>query len=197
MLRASADFGERKGTRVTVRLAAPARKGQQAVFFTVGWVSGEGLAVQEIGRQPATDVGMMRKQMDETEQRDELAALRKRVGEAEAVVVGKIAETQPFGDEELPPGSEHDPLWRLAVVVVERAEKGDVKDGERLTFAYAASDDVMWFRAPKPETGQQGVFLLHRRRLEERDETALAVVEPIDVRPTEELERIRSVIGQR
>ncbi len=197
MLRASADFGARKGTRVTVRLAAPARKGQQAVFFTVGWVSGEGLAVQEIGRQPATDVGMMRKQMDETEQRDELAALRKRVGEAEAVVVGKIAETQPFGDEELPPGSEHDPLWRLAVVVVERAEKGDVKDGERLTFAYAASDDVMWFRAPKPETGQQGVFLLHRRRLEERDETALAVVEPIDVRPTEELERIRSVIGQR
>jgi hypothetical protein len=197
VLRAPADFGDRKGRRVTVRLAAPARKGQQAVFFTVGWVSGEGLAVQEIGRQPATDVGTMRKQMDESEQRDELAALRRRVGEAEAVVVGKVAETRPLGDRELPPGSEHDPLWRLAVVVVERSEKGDVKEGERLTFAYAASDDVMWFRAPKPEKGQQGVFLLHRRRLEERDETALAIVEPIDLRPPEELERIRSVIGRK
>ena len=197
VLRAPADFGNRKGKRVTVRLKAPARKGQQAVFFTVGWVSGEGLAVQEMGRQPATDVGTIRKQMDETEQRDELSAFRKRVGEAEAVVLGKVAETRPFGDKEGLPGSEHDPLWRLAVVVVERAEKGDVKEGERVTFAYAASDDVMWFRAPKPEKGQQAVFLLHRRRLEERDETALAVVEPIDVRPPEELERIRSVIGRK
>ena len=197
VLRAPADFGPRKGKRVTVRLKGTARKGQQAVFFTVGWVSGEGLAVQELGRQPATDVGTIRKQMDETEQRDGLSALRKRVGEAEAVVLGKVAETRPFGDEESPPGSEHDPRWRLAVVVVERAEKGDVKEGERITFAYASSDDVMWFRAPKPERGQQAVFLLQRRRLEERDETALAVVEPIDVRPPEELERIRSVIGRK
>ena len=197
MLRAPADFGERKGRRVTVRLATPAKKGQQAVFFTVGWISGEGLAVQEIGRQPATDIGTMRKQMDEAEERNEQAELRKRVGEAEAVVVGKVAETRPFGDMELPPGSEHDPLWRLAVVVVEHAEKGDVKEGERLTFAYASSDDVMWFRAPKPEVGQQAVFLLHRRRLDEWNEVVLAVDEPIDVRPTEELERIRSVIGPR
>ena len=171
---------------MTVRLAKPAKKGQQAVFFTVGWISGDGLAVQEIGRQPATDIGTMRKQMDEAEERSEQAALRKRVGEAEAVVVGKVAETRPFGDIELPPGSEHDPRWRLAVVFVERAEKGDVKEGERLTFAYAASDDVMWFRAPKPEVGQQAVFLLHRRRLDEWNEVVLAVDEPIDVRPTEE-----------
>jgi hypothetical protein len=197
VLRAPADFGERKGRRVTVRLATPARKGQQAVFFTVGWVSGEGLAVQEMGRQPATDVGTIRKQMDETEQREELSALRKRVGEAEAVVLGKVVETRPFGDKESLPGSEHDPLWRLAVAVVERAEKGNVKEGERVTFAFASSDDVMWFRSPKPEKGHRGVFLLHRRRLEERDDTALAVVEPIDVRLPEELERIRSVIGRK
>jgi hypothetical protein len=197
VLRAPADFGERKGRRVTVRLATPARKGQQAVFFTVGWMSGEGLAVQEIGRQPATDIGTMRKQMDEAEERSQQAELRKRVGEAEAVVVGKVAETRPFGDLELPPGSEHDPRWRLAVVVVEHAEKGDVKEGERLPFAYASSDDVMWFRAPKPEVGQRAVFLLHRRRLEERDEAVLAVDAPIDVRPPEDLERIRSVIGPR
>ena len=197
VLKAPADFGERKGKRVTVRLASAARKGQKAVFFTVGWVSGEGLAVQEVGRQPATDVGTMRKQMEEAEQRDERSALRKRVNEAEAVVLGKVAETRPSGDVELPPASEHDPLWRLAVVVVERAEKGDAKAGDRLTFAYATSDDVMWFRAPKPDKGQRAVFLLHRRRLEERDDTALAVVEPIDVRPPEELERIRSVIGRK
>jgi hypothetical protein len=197
VLKAPADFGPRKGKRVTVRLKGTARKGQRAVFFTVGWVSGDGLAVQEMGRQPATDIGTIRKQMDEAEQRDELSSLRKRVGAAEAVVLGKVAETRPFRDKESPPGSEHDPLWRLAVVVVERAEKGEVKEGERVTVAYASSDDVMWFRAPKPVQGQQAVFLLQRRRLEELGETALAVVEPIDVRPPEELERIRSVIGRK
>jgi hypothetical protein len=194
VLKAPADFGERKGERVTVRLGAPARKGQRAVFFTVGWVSGDGLAVQEIGRQPATDVGTMRGQMDETEERDELAALRKRVGAAEAVIVGKVAGTQPFGGKEEPPSSEHDPRWRTAVVVVERTEKGRPKEGERLGLAYASSDDVMWFRAPKPVQGERAVFLAHRRRLEERDETALAIVEPLDMLPVAELDRIRSVM---
>ena len=197
VLRAPADFGPRQGKRVTVRLNGTARKGQQAVFFTVGWVSGDGLAVQEMGRQPATDVGTIRKQMDEAEQRDELTALRRRVGEAEVVVVGKVAETRPFGGKEFPPASEHDPRWRSAVVVVEQVEKGKAKEGERLEIAYASSDDVMWFEAPKPVEGRRAVFLAHRRRLEVHDTTALAIVEPIDLLPVEELERVRRVIGRK
>jgi hypothetical protein len=197
VLRAPADFGEREGTRVTVRLAKPARKGQQAVFFTVGWISGTGLAVQEIGRQPARDLGTMREQMDETGRRDELSALRKRVAEAAVVVVGEVAETRPVKDREQPPASEHDPQWRTAVVVVERAEKGDPKEGERVSIAYPSSRDVMWFTAPKPQKGDRAVFVAHRRRLDELDVTALAIVEPLDMRPVEELDRIRSVMRRR
>jgi hypothetical protein len=197
VLRKPADFGQRRGSKVTVKLGAPARKGQRAVFFTVGWISGTGLAVRELGRQPASDVGGTKRRMEEAVQRQELAELRKRVGAAAAVVVGKVVETGPIGKRDLPPASEHDPLWRTAFVAVERVEKGDVKEGQRLELAYASSRDVMWFRAPKPAPGERAVFLAHRRTLDELDVTALAIVEPLDVQPVEELERIRSVISRR
>lgn len=197
VLRAPADFGERKGSKVTVRLRSPARKGQRAVFFTVGWISGTGLAVQELGRQPAKDLDTMSKRTEDAVQQQEDSMLRKRVAEAAAVVVGKVADTGPVGKPERPPDSEHDPQWRTALVVVERAEKGDAKEGERLEIAYASSRDVMWFRAPKPAPGERAVFLVHRRKLEELDVTALAIVEPLDMQPVEELDRIRGVMNRR
>jgi len=194
VLRAPADFGERTGTKVTVRLASPARKGERAVFYTVGWISGTGLAVLEVGRQPAQDLGTMRKQMEDAERKQETAALRKRVADAAAVVVGKVADTEPFGKREQPPASEHDPQWRTAVVVVERSEKGEAKEGERLAIAYASSRDVMWSPAPKPAPGARAVFLAHSRKLEELDVKALAIVDPLDFQPAEELDRIRRVM---
>lgn len=197
VLRAPADFGERKGSEVTVRLGSPARKGQRAVFFTVGWISGAGLAVQEIGRQSAEDLDTMRKRMEDGVRQQEAAVLRKRIAEAAAVVVGKVADTGPVGKRERPPDSEHDPQWRTAVVVVERVEKGDAKEGQRLEIAFASSRDVMWFRAPKPAQGERAVFLVHRRKLEELDVTALAIVEPLDMQPVEELDRIRGVMNRR
>jgi hypothetical protein len=125
---------------------------------------------------------------------EELAALRKRVAEARAVVVGEVAETRPVGQTEQPPTSEHDPQWKTAVVVVERCEKGDVKEGQRVTVAYPSSRDVMWFRAPKPEPGDRAVFLLHHRELEELKVETLAIVEPLDMQPLERLDEIRGLM---
>jgi hypothetical protein len=191
VLQAPDDLGAEKGSEVTVRLQSPARKGQRAVFFTVGWLSGDGLAVQEVGRQPAGEVEAMAKQMGEAVRKEEFAAVRRRVKEAQAVVVGEVADTGPVGRKEDPPASEHDPMWRTAVIVVERGEKGDLKDGQRVKVAYASSDDVMWFRAPKPERGDRAVFLLHQRALPEANVEMLAIVEPLDMQPVERLEEIR------
>lgn len=193
VLRAPDDLGARRGSEVTVRLRKAARKGQRAVFFTVGWISGEGLAVQELGREPAGQLDAIEKQMGDAVRKEELADVRKRAKDAHAVVVGKVADTGSEGREQ-PPASEHDPLWKTAVVVVERREKGDVREGQRLKVAYASSRDVMWFRAPKPERGDHAVFLLHRRKLEERDVEMLAIVDPLDMQPVERLDEIRSVM---
>src|SRR5215207_8922378 len=111
VLQAPDDLGARKGSEVTVRVQSPARKGQRAVFFTVGWISGDGLAVQEVGRRPAGELETMEKQMGEVRGKDELAALRRRVKEADAVLVGEVADTKPVGRKEEPPASEHEPVW--------------------------------------------------------------------------------------
>lgn len=194
VLQAPDDLGAGKGFEVTVRLSSPAKKGQRAVFFTVGWVSGEGLAVQEIGRQAPGDPDAIEKQMGDVVRKDEIAALRRRVKEAHAVVVGEVADTRPVGGEEVPPSSEHDPQWRTAVVVVASGEKGEMKEGQRVEIAYPSSDDVMWFRAPKPQKGDRAVFLMHRRPLEERDVEMLAIVDPIDMQPVERLDDIRRAV---
>lgn len=195
VLRAPEDFGDRDGTKVTVRLAAPARKGERAVFFTVGWISGTGLAVQELGREPTQDLDTVREQMDEAERQEALAVLGRRLDEAVAVVLGKVKGIGPIGGEERAPDSEHDPMWRSAIVVVEKALKGDVK--ERVEIAFASSRDVMWFRAPKPTPGDEAILLLHQQQLEGLDRTMLTILEPLDMQPVKELERIQSVLGQR
>jgi hypothetical protein len=194
VLQAPDDLGAAKGSEVTVRLASPVKNGQRVVFFTVGWISGENLAVQELGRQAPGDPEAVEKQVGDVARRDEIAGLRRRVKEASAVVVGEVAETRPVGGKEVPPSSEHDPQWRSAVVVVQSGEKGDVKEGQRVEVAYPSSDDVMWFRAPKPQKGDRAVFLLHQRGLEERDVRMLAIVEPVDMQPVERLDDIRRAV---
>jgi hypothetical protein len=194
VLRAPDDLGAGKGSEVTVRLASAAKKGQRAVFFTIGWVSGEGLAVQEVGRQAPGDPEAIEKQMGDVVGKDEIAELRRRVKEASAVAVGEVAETRSLGGKEVPPASEHDPQWRTAIVVVQSGEKGDMKEGQRVEVAYPSSDDVMWFRAPKPQKGDRAVFLMHRRPLEERDVEMLAIVDPVDMQPAERLDDIRRAV---
>jgi hypothetical protein len=194
VLHAPDDLGAGEGFEVTVRLRSPVKKGQRAVFFTVGWVSGEGLAVQEVGRQAAGDPEAIEKQLGDVARKGELAELRRRVKQADAVVVGEVADTRPVGDRDVPPSSEHDPQWRTATVVVHSGEKGDMKEGQRVQVAYPSSDDVMWFRAPKPQKGDRAVFLLHQRGLEERDVEMLAIVEPVDMQPVERLDDIRRAV---
>jgi|RhiMethySRZTD1v2_1073278.scaffolds.fasta_scaffold546573_2 hypothetical protein len=194
VLRAPDDLGAGKGSEVTVRLASAAKKGQRAVFFTIGWVSGEGLAVQEIGRQAPGDPEAIEKRMGDVVGKDEIAELRRRVKEAHAVALGEVAETRALGDKEVPPSSEHDPQWRTAVIVVHSGEKGDIKEGQRVEVAYPSSDDVMWFRAPKPQKGDRAVFLMHQRGLEERDVQMLAIVDPVDMQPVERLDEIRRAV---
>src|SRR5690242_4863229 len=52
MLKAASSLGDFTGREITVQLAKPkdATPGEQAVFFTNGWLYGETLAVVEVGR---------------------------------------------------------------------------------------------------------------------------------------------------
>jgi hypothetical protein len=115
--------------------------------------------------------------------------------EAEAVVIGNVVAVRPPRGRELPPASEHDPQWRIAHVVVDHVEKGRMKEGQEVEVAFPSSRDVMWFSAPKPKEGDRAILLLHRRKLDELDVEALAIVEPPDMQPVDRLERIREAMS--
>jgi hypothetical protein len=59
--------------------------------------------------------------------------------------------------------SEHDPLWREAVVEVTGTEKGGATSKE-IVVRFPSSRDVRWYKAPKFEPGQEGMFLLQKSK---------------------------------
>jgi hypothetical protein len=213
------------GQEITVQLGGrqKVRDGQQFVFYTNGWLFGDGVAVQALGQEPVGRSPGRRRGVHELAATaaanpvEELAArdLKTRLNDADLVVVGTVAsvrlpeETADAGSGEArvadsgpfpgPPESEHDPLWREAVVQVEEVHKGETSPGS-VVVLFPSSTDVMWYRAPKFEPGQRGVFVLHRNETgggpgeeaalaaadERRGTGAYTALDPVDFQPLDE-----------
>ena len=118
--------------------------------------------------------------------------LEERVAQATMVVSGKVSVVKVPDDappamvasgrrgaaaEILPAPpriSEHDPMWREAVIDVTDTHKG--QQAKQVVVRFAKSNDVRWRNSPKFQTGQTGVFMLHGDDIKgsAREATALA-----------------------
>ena len=172
------------GQEITVQMAGRqnVQEGQQLVFYANGWLFGDSIAVQSIGQHaPArmrelsgAAAAFAASPEGQLANRD----LQQRVAEAQTVVTGRVTDVRlpqgpvagaavfsagEGGEASPAPGriSEHDPEWREAVVEVEGVEKGDPQ--KKLVVLFPSSDDVQWYKAPKFEPGQEGVFILHQQ----------------------------------
>jgi hypothetical protein len=161
------------GRQITVQLAKGERVkvGQQAVFYTNGWMFAENLAVRSIGHEsapakPAIAAAAMLPEHDPVR----VAAhqkIRERAKDAQVVLSGKIiAVGLPAPSATVAAAasggtaiSEHDPLWREAVVEVQEVHKGALGK-KQVVLRFPGSSDVRWYKAPKFHAGQQGVFSL-------------------------------------
>lgn len=169
------------GRNITVRLAKGERvkQGQRATFYTNGLVFGENLAVQSLGHEPIK--GPVAKAAAATANGGPIEhsaartaahkKIREQASEAPVVISGKVVAVglpTPAGAVAASgapkPGriSEHEPFWREAVVEVQKVHKGAVGSSDRVVLRFPSSTDVRWHRAPKFETGQEGVFSLHQ-----------------------------------
>jgi hypothetical protein len=167
------------GHDVTVHLAAGARikQGQRAVFHTNGWIFGENVAVRSLGHDPVARAPAAAEAADAAPPDPIRAAahqiIRERAAAAPVVITGKVvavglpraaavgaaaAEATPARPRRI---SEHEPFWREAVVEVQDVHKGAVGK-QQIVLRFPSSTDVMWHRAPKFRTGQQGVFALRQ-----------------------------------
>ena len=148
------------------------RDGQQATFYTNGWLFGDSVAVESIDHEDVkgTAAAAIRELGDPVRrlaQRD----LQARFAAAQLVVSGRVTSIRVPGDvvaarsaRAAPAAvgriSEHDPDWRIAEIQVDEVHKGTLRK-DTVSVRFPSSQDVMWHDAPKFQPGQEGFFLLH------------------------------------
>ncbi|MBV9924088.1 MAG: hypothetical protein JOZ96_03540 [Acidobacteria bacterium] len=166
-------YKNRTGQEITVQLkkGERVRVGQQAQFYTNGWLVGnESVAVTSLGHVavPKGGAALRAATLDPVRSlafRD----ARARVDDADIVCSGTVKSVQlPQGESRslaaapsVPPLSEHDPMWQEAVVEVNDVHKGP-QGRKDVVIRFPSSKDRMWADAPKFRPGQSGFFVLHR-----------------------------------
>jgi hypothetical protein len=203
------------GHEITVKLAEgeQVKSDQTFVFYTNGWVFGENLAVQSVGHEEATTPKLAALV---SHPGDPVGSLKTRealtqAATADLIVSGRVSAVRLPEEEAAARASavasgstsevisEHAPLWHEAVIDVDDVHRGTLR-GKQVVVRFPSSSDVRWYRAPKFQTGQEGVFLLHKDQLQ-GGPTAFAAVSgvgpgvytalhPSDVQPLDQLNRI-------
>jgi len=232
VIEAPADLAGYSGQDITVELSG-ARKvstGQSLIFNTVSWLYGESIAVRSLSEEPIkpSHSAVLAAAGDPAERRRQREQ-REHFNDADLVVSGKVVAVRLPSDEEPvakgavatggtkhKPVSEHDPKWREAVVEVEDVHKGDHKK-KQVVIRFPASNDVMWYNAPKFHPGQEGHFMLTKTKVPKLTKSkkagkksaaaaaaksatpteAYVALDPLDFQPYSEPGGIKTIIESR
>jgi len=201
VLQAPPMLADLAGSDITVELssARQVREGQQATFFTTGWMYGTSIAVREVdlveGRVGAERAGELAALSPATPE-NRTVRLQQRIAEADLAVVGMVSVIKfPEGYDPYGSVSEHAPKWREATIEVQSVQKGDLPQEDRVTAIFAASDDIRWYRTPTFQVGQKGLFLLDRREIPELEREEYVALDPLDYQPPQQLASIPGLVG--
>jgi hypothetical protein len=202
VLQAPPMLANRAGTDITVQLsdAEQVQEGQQATFFTTGWIYGEDIAVQEVGHvegrvddERAAELAALSPGTSENRRH----RLQQRLARAEVVALGMVSEIKfPEGYDTHGPVSEHAPLLREATIQIETVYKGDLPaDQDTVKAIFFASQDVRWHRTPIFDVGQKGIFVLDKREIKElQQREEYAALDPLDYQPPEQRDLIQTLL---
>src|SRR5215218_1323929 len=132
VLQAPPMLANRDGTDITVLLrdAQQVQEGQQATFFTNGWIYGEDIAVREVGhveRRVGDERAAGLAALSPGTPENRTHRLQQRLAEAEVVVLGMVSNIGfPEGYDTQGPVSEHAPRLREATIQIQEVYKGDL-----------------------------------------------------------------------
>lgn len=198
----------RPGDKVTVVVKNPEKfkPGSHVRFYTVGWIYGDTLAVQEVGNETLPDGSERALDASTVMQVKEDAGLKKRIQTADIVLTGRVTDVHPdlvAAPEKKGFVTEHDPLWQNAVLAVESVIKG-VTSQKMIVVRFPASIDVAWADTPKFKKDQEGIFLLQIDRISGKSRAVLEGKEvdtyvaqtAKDVLPTKEKQHVRRLLKQ-
>jgi hypothetical protein len=198
LLESPKEFRGYAGKDITLLLAkgSSAKVGEEAVFFTNGAAYGKSIAVREVGRIDAAGkaAAELRRQVAGASEKAADRQLAKLITSADLVVAGKVTRVEK-STKRAPaqPETEHDPMWREAVISVESVEKGKL-EGKTVVVVFPASKDVMWAKAPKFTVGQEGVWLLHKGQFKGVKIDGHTALNPLDFHPKDKAQRVKRLI---
>ena len=179
--------------------AQEVREGQQATFFTTGWMYGKSVAVQEVGHvEGRADVGLageLAARGPATPQ-NRTARMQRHINDADLVIAGMVSSIKfPKGYNPYGPASEHAPLWREATIEVQEVEKGDLSESS-ITVFFSASGDIQWHTTPILEVGQKRIFVLNKGEIQDLQIEGYVLLDPLDVHPPEQYDFIQTLVSQ-
>jgi hypothetical protein len=231
IIEAPPDLAGYDGQDITVQLSGRQKVnvGQDMIFHTTGWMYGESIAVRSLSQEAvkSSHTALLRSGVDPIE-RSAQREKREHFDRADLVVSGKVVAVRlPAYKSEsakgvsvpastktrIGPITEHDPKWREAVIQVDEVHKGSHKK-KQVVVRFPASEDVMWYGAPKFHPGQHGFFMLHKlkpekpkakrggkrpakaaaARSEVKTTGAYTALDPIDFQPFSEPGGVKTII---
>lgn len=196
VFRAPEVLGDLSDRSITVQLLqADLKEGTHAFFFASGWLYGDSIAVTEVGRSGATDPEELENQVENAELRNDERELLGRIADASLVVVGRVGRIVPQKRRRAVE-SEHDPKWFVANLEIESVEKGRHAKTTPAPLAFPTSDDIQWYWRPRPQPGQEGIWILHREPVPGLPPGAFTALDPRDFQPLGQLEYVRRLIAR-
>jgi hypothetical protein len=161
--------GEQRGRMATVILSRPdsVKVGEEAVFFGNPRFLGRMLTIADEGEISARTAGpVMLTELEGGVRARKDKPILNRLTTASLVFRGTVESVRPLetaegeGKRTSAPPSEHDPEWQVASVRIATPLRGG-EAGQVVAVAFPASQDIVWFHAPKLKVGQDAVFIAH------------------------------------
>ena len=166
--------------------------GQELVFAGRGALYGQSLLVVEQKRVvgPVDSGGLSRRVRGEVEAARDRALLE-RVARASVIVAGTVSTSEVLPRDPRTEG-EHAPQWAEATIDVGSVAKGTPAT-RRVAVVYPRSTDIRWYRSPKLEVGQEGVWLLSDEPIAGLGRTVLTALSPLDFHPLSAFDHIEAL----
>jgi hypothetical protein len=191
-------LGELRGRQVTVVLhqRGELQESDRAVFFTLDWIHGGGIAAREVGHVDAGQEAEVSAELARLPERH----LAERLANAVLVVIAEVRGVKPtLFDIRW----RNAPQWAAALLDIGQLLSG--KSVQKTTVLFPTSLRPTWLSAPRLEKGQRAIFILHQvpawtvlpesgtNSLEDR----FTALDPADVQPLYQQQLIEKLLNER
>jgi hypothetical protein len=197
-MRFDSALGDLRRKKITVALlkAGELQQDEKAIFFTLNWIQGGGIAAREVSHV-------------NPQQEDEVAGevarlperhLAERLASAMLVLVAEVSKTKttPFDIR-----SRDAPQWAIASFRNIEALLG--KPGKNMLVLFPTSARPMWSRSPRLKEGERAIYLLQRPpdwpRVPDSSPNLTSAIytllDPADVQPESQRPLIEKLLGER